>query len=76
MFADEKLWRDTVKKSKLPGTHLNAANKTDLLQQYKLQLSNAAAYYLIDTDGTFISTKARHLNQNHRKTDLLQALRD
>ena len=74
--ANEKLWRETVKKSKLSGTHLHAANKADLLQQYKLQLSNAPAYYLIDTDGTFISTKARHPNQNNKKFNLLQALRD
>jgi len=69
---DEELWKSALKNRKLTGVQLFAEHKDVLLQQYKVQ--NLPAYYLIDTDGTFIQTKAKRPSNDGVRTEIEQAL--
>jgi len=69
---DEELWQYAVKNRKLTGIQLFAENKEVLLQQYKVP--SLPAYYLIDTDGTFIQTKAKRPSNDGVEADIRQAL--
>ena len=69
---DEELWQYAVKNRKLTGIQLFDENKDALLQQYKVP--SLPAYYLIDTDGTFIQTKAKRPSNDGVGADILQAL--
>jgi len=68
---DEELWRYALKNRKLTGVQLFADNKEVLLQQYKVQ--TLPAYFLIDTDGTFIKIKAKRPSNDGAATEILQA---
>jgi thiol-disulfide isomerase/thioredoxin len=70
MDADEALWRSAVGRRKLQGVQLYGGHQPELLKQYKV--AEVPAYYLLDTDGTFISTKARR--PSHDGAQILQAL--
>jgi peroxiredoxin len=68
---DEELWRYALKNRKLTGVQLFAENKDVLLQQYKVQ--TLPAYFLIDTDGTFIKTKAKRPSNDSVGAEIMQA---
>lgn len=70
---DEELWRYSVGKRKLMGVQLYAANREDILRKYKVV--DVPSYYLIDTDGAFISTKAKRPSNAGAQADIVQALR-
>ncbi|WP_026462452.1 TlpA family protein disulfide reductase [Adhaeribacter aquaticus] len=71
--GDEELWRKSVASRKLKGVQLFARNKEELLQKYKVV--EAPAYFLIDTDGTFISTNAKRPSNASINNELLKALK-
>jgi thiol-disulfide isomerase/thioredoxin len=73
MDADEASWRLSVNRRKLQGLQLYGGQQPDLLKQYKV--ADVPAYYLLDTDGAFISTKARRPSNDGAGTEILQALR-
>lgn len=73
MDADEAQWRNAVGRRKLQGLQLYGGGQPELLKQYKV--TDVPAYYLLDTDGTFISTKARRPSNAEAGTQILQALR-
>lgn len=70
--GDESTWRQAVQHKKLTGPQLFAADPDALLREYKL--AALPAYYLLDTDGTFISTKARYPELNPTDNKIVQAL--
>jgi thiol-disulfide isomerase/thioredoxin len=72
MDADEALWRSAVTRRKLQGLQLYGGQQRELLKQYKV--ADMPAYYLLDTDGTFISTKARRPSNDGASAEILQAL--
>jgi thiol-disulfide isomerase/thioredoxin len=72
MDADEEKWRLAVTRRKLQGLQLYGGQQPELLKQYKV--AEAPAYYLLDTDGTFITTKAKRPSNDGAGTEILQAL--
>jgi thiol-disulfide isomerase/thioredoxin len=72
MDADEALWRSAVDRRQLQGVQLYGGRQPELLKQYKVD--DVPAYYLLDTDGTFISTKARRPSNDGAGAQILQAL--
>jgi thiol-disulfide isomerase/thioredoxin len=73
MDEDEALWRSSVSRRKLQGLQLYGGQQPDLLKQYKV--ADMPGYYLLDTDGTFISTRPRRPSHDGAGTEILQALR-
>jgi hypothetical protein len=67
------LWRSSVSRRKLQGLQLYGGQQPDLLKQYKV--ADMPGYYLLDTDGTFISTRPRRPSHDGAGTEILQALR-
>ena len=72
MDENEGYWRESVARRKLQGVQLFAGNQPDLLKEYKVV--ELPSYYLIDTDGTFISTKAKRPSNTGAKEQILHAM--
>lgn len=72
MDTDKALWQRAVNSRKLQGVQLYGGQQPELLSKYKV--TDVPAYYLIDTDGTFISTKARRPSNDGATAQILQAL--
>ncbi len=70
--GDEETWRSSVDRRKLKGVQLYATAQDDILKKYKV--AEVPAYYLIDSDGTFISTKAKRPSNVGVTTQILEAV--
>lgn len=74
-FAEsEQQWREKVQGRKLQANHVfvSPAQQQELAQLYGL--SDGPAYFLLDGEGRFISTKARHPNDIEVVNDILEHL--
>jgi hypothetical protein len=59
--GNEGLVKNLIPEGTSTGLQLYAVDKAEVIEKYKL--SDLPAYYLIDTDGTFITTQANVLTR-------------
>lgn len=72
MDENEGYWRDAIARRKLKGVQLFAGNQEALIKAYKVE--DMPSYFLIDTDGTFISTKAKRPSNAGAKDQIMHAM--
>jgi len=72
MDENEGYWLESVTRRKLKGVQLYGGNQEDVLKAYKVV--ELPSYFLIDTDGTFISTKAKRPSNAGAKDMLIHAM--
>ncbi|GHA64906.1 hypothetical protein GCM10007389_17090 [Pontibacter akesuensis] len=74
LAESEQQWREKVQGKKLQASHVFVApaQQKELAQLYGL--SDGPAYFLLDQEGRFISTKARHPNDTEVVNDILEHL--
>jgi thiol-disulfide isomerase/thioredoxin len=72
MDENEGYWLESVTRRKLKGVQLYGGNQEDVLKAYKVV--DLPSYFLIDTDGTFISTKAKRPSNAGAKDMLIHAM--
>ncbi|NEM96401.1 TlpA disulfide reductase family protein [Pontibacter burrus] len=70
---DEEKWRKTVTTKQLQGTHLYLKGlDAELVKRYDLK--DVPAYFLLDEEGRFLTTKARRPNDREAANDILRYL--
>ncbi|MDB5260986.1 MAG: hypothetical protein JWQ14_267 [Adhaeribacter sp.] len=72
MDENEGYWRESTNRRKLKGVQLYGGNQSALLKDYKVV--ELPSYFLIDTDGTFISTKAKRPSNAGAKEQIMHAM--
>jgi thiol-disulfide isomerase/thioredoxin len=72
--GNEGLVKNLIPEGTSTGLQLYAVDKAEVIEKYKL--SDLPAYYLIDTDGTFITTQAKRPHQDGVNAKVFQALLD
>jgi thiol-disulfide isomerase/thioredoxin len=72
MDENEGYWRESVTRRKLKGVQLYGGHMEQILKDYKVV--DLPSYYLIDTDGTFISTKAKRPSNAGAKEQIIHAM--
>lgn len=72
MDENEGYWREAIGRRKLKGVQLYGGNQAAVAKAYKVE--DMPSYFLIDTDGTFISTKAKRPSNAGIKEQIMHAM--